>query len=348
MPEPTPRDGTILQIALAAVEDAAFVCRHVQRKLDALRAMTKDDASPVTIADFASQAVICRALSRAGALLGGMVAEESAAFLKQPEHAPHLAACVAALRESGVWPHATPEEIVAMVDLGAADPAILNSERGGWTLDPVDGTKGFLRGEQYCVSLALIHRGRVEAGILGCPNLPQKGVATAPRHSATGCFFVATRAEGTAMHLVGETSRSSGPIARQDLSPAEPARLSESVETSHTRQDVAAKIMQLAGPVGPPVQMDSQCKYAILARGDADVYLRLPSKRGYVERIWDHAAGMLIAQEAGCVVTDIRGKPLDFSKGRGLEANEGILGAPPELHARLLNAIAQVIPPQSP
>ena len=104
--------------------------------------------------------------------------------------------------------------------------------------------------------------------------------------------------------------------------------------------------MAIAGPSRAPVQMDSQCKYALLARGDADVYLRLPSKRGYVERIWDHAAGMLIAQEAGCVVTDIRGKSLDFSRGRGLEANEGILGAPPELHARLLNAIVQVVPPQ--
>ena len=50
-------------------------------------------------------------------------------------------------------------------------------------------------------------------------------------------------------------------------------------------------------------------------------------------------------EEAGCVVTDIRGKPLDFSKGRGLEANEGILGAPPTLHARLLAAIQRVLPP---
>src|SRR2546423_10244856 len=116
--------------ALAAVEKACTVCRHVQRRLEDLRHITKDDASPVTIGDFASQAVVIRELLAGGDMLGGIVAEESAAFLKQPEHATHLAACVAALRQSGVWPDATPDEVIGLVDLGAADPAILNTDQG--------------------------------------------------------------------------------------------------------------------------------------------------------------------------------------------------------------------------
>ena len=40
-----------------------------------------------------------------------------------------------------------------------------------WTLDPVDGTKGFLRGQQYAVCLALIVGGQVQLGVIGCPNL---------------------------------------------------------------------------------------------------------------------------------------------------------------------------------
>ncbi len=334
-----------LDVALAAVEDACLVCRHVQRRLDALRAMTKDDASPVTIGDFAAQAMVARGLSRAGLLFGGLVAEESAAFLKQPEHAPHLQACVDALRESGAWPHATADEVIAMVDLGAADPTALVSDLGGWTLDPIDGTKGFLRGEQYCVSLAHIRRGVVEAGVLGCPNFPHEAYAELDLQNAVarGCLFFAIRGKGAHMRVVGEASAGQVPLRRPDLSPADPARLAESVETSHTRKDFAAEIMRLAGPVGPSINMDSQAKYALLARGDADVYLRLPSKKGYIERIWDHAAGMLLAQEAGCTVTDVNGKPLDFSHGRGLERNAGILGAPPELHARLLAAAQQVL-----
>ena len=51
-------------------------------------------------------------------------------------------------------------------------------DRGGresghrfWTLDPIDGTKGFLRGDQYVVALALVVKGEVQIGALACPNL---------------------------------------------------------------------------------------------------------------------------------------------------------------------------------
>jgi 3'(2'), 5'-bisphosphate nucleotidase len=90
------------------------------------------------------------------------------------------------------------------------------------------------------------------------------------------------------------------------------------------------------------VQLDSQAKYAVVARRQADAYLRMPTRPGYVERIWDHAAGWLIAREAGARVTDIRGAELDFGRGRGLEANTGVIAAEPALHARLLHAIAEL------
>jgi 3'(2'), 5'-bisphosphate nucleotidase len=335
---------SILDSALAAVQSAAVVCRHIQRRLDAVRAMTKDDASPVTIGDFAAQALVASALRDSGALFGGMVAEESGAFLKQPEHAPHLDACLAALRESGEWRSATADDLVAAVDLGASDPSILNTETGGWTLDPIDGTKGFLRGEQYCISLAFIRRGIVELGVLGCPNLsPHHDI---DRISAIGSSYAAIRGGGAGIFATTEKAIVEAPLVRPMRPPGHPARLAESVETSHTRKDFASDIMKLAGPVGPSINMDSQAKYALLARGAADVYLRLPSRKGYIERIWDHAAGALIASEAGCTITDIHGKPLDFSHGRGLELNAGILGAPPELHARLLAAAREVLSAQ--
>lgn len=43
-----------------------------------------------------------------------------------------------------------------------------------WTLDPVDGTLGFVRGDQYAVALALIEDGQVVLGVLGCPNYPTR------------------------------------------------------------------------------------------------------------------------------------------------------------------------------
>lgn len=88
--------------------------------------------------------------------------------------------------------------------------------------------------------------------------------------------------------------------------------------------------------------MDSQCKYTVVARGDANIYLRLPVSETYQENIWDHAAGSLIVEEAGGVVSDINGKALDFSLGRTLIANKGIVASSPSLHPQVITAIKKV------
>ena len=62
-----------------------------------------------------------------------------------------------------------------------------------WTLDPIDGTKGFLRGGQYAVCVALIVDSQVQLGVIGCPNLPMD--ASKP-HGPLGCLFVAVRGHG--------------------------------------------------------------------------------------------------------------------------------------------------------
>jgi 3'(2'), 5'-bisphosphate nucleotidase len=85
--------------------------------------------------------------------------------------------------------------------------------------------------------------------------------------------------------------------------------------------------------------MDSQAKYGIVARGEAEIYLRMPTRADYRERIWDHAAGALIVEEAGGTVTDIMGRPLDFHHGRELSANRGVIVTNGRCHARVLEAL---------
>lgn len=64
---------------------------------------------------------------------------------------------------------------------------------GIWALDPIDGTKGFLRGDQYAVCLALIVDGVVEVGALGCPNLP---IDPNNPESEKGIMLSAVRGQG--------------------------------------------------------------------------------------------------------------------------------------------------------
>jgi len=89
--------------------------------------------------------------------------------------------------------------------------------------------------------------------------------------------------------------------------------------------------------------MDSQAKYGSIARGAGDIYLRLPVRADYQEKIWDHAAGDIIVREAGGEVTDTLGRRLDFSKGRTLKENKGVVAAPKAIHGHILEVVKEVL-----
>jgi len=64
----------------------------------------------------------------------------------------------------------------------------------------------------------------------------------------------------------------------------------------------------------------------------------LPTRPGYEEKIWDHAAGYIILTEAGGRVSDTLGHVLDFSKGRTLCENKGIVATAPGVFEAVVNA----------
>jgi 3'(2'), 5'-bisphosphate nucleotidase len=117
----------------------------------------------------------------------------------------------------------------------------------------------------------------------------------------------------------------------------------ESVESAHSSHDDHAAIAEKLGITRPSVRMDSQAKYASIAQGTADIYLRLPRHKGYEEKIWDHAAGDLLVRESGGQVSDVEGKRIDFSRGRTLQRNTGIVAAPLAIHDTVVDAVKRVI-----
>jgi 3'(2'), 5'-bisphosphate nucleotidase len=200
-----------------------------------------------------------------------------------------------------------------------------------WTLDPIDGTKGFLRREQYAIALALIERGRVEIGVLGCPNLPLG--------DGIGALFTAVRGEPTRMQDLWDPAAPSLAVKVAALERADQARFCESVESGHSDQDESARIAEDLGIKSEPFRIDSQCKYAAVARNDASIYLRLPTRADYREKIWDHAAGSLVVECAGGRVTDSDGAPLDFTVGATLAKNRGIVATCGTIHDEVIAAV---------
>lgn len=311
--------------ALDAVRAASELCGSAQGRLAAGDTLTKGDASPVTVADFAAQAIVCATLvDRLGAI--ELVGEESSSDLADNEPLRDgVIDLVAAQRGSDV----SAQQVLEWISVGHADGL---GDRH-WTLDPIDGTKGFLRGDQYAIALALIEDGEVVLGVLGCPNLPNPD-------GSRGAIFVAVDGTCEMYGLVGDRAR---PVQVAAPATLAQARLCESVEAGHSNHDHSSLIAARLGITAEPYRIDSQCKYGAVARGDASIYLRLPTRADYREKVWDHAAGKFVVEQAGGRVTDVDGLPLDFSHGRVLQGNRGVIATDGRFHDRVVAATQAVL-----
>ncbi|NCJ08738.1 3'(2'),5'-bisphosphate nucleotidase [Synechococcales cyanobacterium C] len=313
------------EVAIAAVQQAVLLCEQVRREV-VPSAIEKQDRSPVTIADFGAQALICRALADTFPQ-DPVVGEEDATELRQAPMASMLNQVTHYVQAQVA--SATPTTVLDWIDHGNGTP----SPRF-WTLDPIDGTKGFLRGDQYAIALALIENGEVNVGVLGCPAL-------ALGDEPPGLMFVAVRGAGTEM--ISLTSGTTQPlqVVADSLNP----RFTEGVEADHSNQALQASIAQAAGITQPSLRIDSQAKYGVIAAGKAALYLRLPTSKypNYQEKIWDHAAGVIVVEEAGGRVTDMHGQPLDFSQGAKLVNNRGVIVSHGSIHDAVLTALSGVV-----
>jgi HAL2 family 3'(2'),5'-bisphosphate nucleotidase len=320
-----------IQFAIDAVRQASLLIKHIQAEL-ASQAAVKNDRSPVTVADFSAQALVGMLLERH--LPGeSLIGEESSGMLADPanrgiaEQTRHYI--------SQVVPGARMDQVLTWIDRGAAEPG-----SSFWTLDPLDGTLGFLRGDQYAVALAYVQDGVVQVGALGCPNLRD---ACIEDHAGPGTLIVAQRGRGTwTTTLAGSNEYCRLSVSAID--DGSKARLVRSVEKAHTNASQVALLAEALGTSQLPVLMDSQAKYALLAAGAGDAVLRLLSKDrpSYKEKIWDQAAGSLVVEEAGGKITDLDGKRLDFRHGRTLTQNRGVVASNGRLHEAILQAVKRI------
>ncbi|OQY49120.1 MAG: 3'(2'),5'-bisphosphate nucleotidase [Anaerolineaceae bacterium 4572_78] len=317
--------------AIQAVRNAAKLCKQVQSDFVRPSTLTKKDKSPVTIADFCSQAIVCQHLKETFPD-ACIVGEENADSLRKPENAKLLQQISSYICQ--FHPEATPEQVCDWIDMGA-DTVVKHY----WTLDPIDGTKGFLRREQYAIALALVESGQVKIGVLACPNLP---VDIDNPNGEKGLLFVAVRGHGVEILYLNED--------KAKLIPIKPStnqitlRLVESVETAHGDHTRQEKIARKVGIKLPSLRIDSQAKYAVVARGDATLYLRLPSPKtpDYHEKIWDHAAGTIITEEMGGQVSDMQGLPLDFASDHEMRYNRGVVVSNGGIHLAVIESLKDV------
>lgn len=308
-----------------AIRQAATLCRLVQE--DFLVAATKTAGShsePVTIADYGSQAIICRALQRHYPN-DGVVAEESGAQFMQVV-ASEQRARVVKLLERVLAETVSEAQLVHWLDFGAG-----GSARRTWVIDPIDGTKGFIAQRHYVVACGLLLDGQVAEGMIAAPGY--RGGEGALFYTEDGESWRAPLASGRGEQVtVSQRSERTEFVAVQ------------SVEPTHASKSRMGLAREYAGLGQVQIrELDSMEKYALVACGEADLYLRLPRPGSkYQHKIWDHAAGVALVQQAGGMVTGLDGEAPDFSRGDTL-ANEGLIASNGQLHARVVEAVQRVI-----
>ncbi|GAB2284554.1 hypothetical protein Dimus_019009 [Dionaea muscipula] len=365
-----------LDVAVRVVHLACSLCQRLQESLLSAsidHVKSKDDDSPVTIADFSVQAIVSWVLSESfGSENVSIVAEEDANIFQEADSLDLLEAVVDTVNQwlSQATRFGLEHPSNALAPAQVLEAISRCNSSGGpagrhWVLDPVDGTLGFMRGNQYAVALALIEDGQVVIGVLGCPNYPVKKellnhnqplssshhLPSTSNPSSTswerGCILFTRRGSGTTWmqpSVVGEQgfdwTKSAELVRVSTIEDPALATFCEPVEKANTSHSFTQGVAQSAGLRKQPLRVYSMVKYAAIARGDAEVYMKF-ARSGYKEKIWDHAAGVLIVQEAGGVVTDAGGRPLDFSRGIYLEGlDRGIIACSGAiLHEKIIGAV---------
>ncbi|KAI0535605.1 carbohydrate phosphatase [Xylaria digitata] len=344
-----------LQVAIHAVQAAAKISQLVLHS-DDKGTVDKEDLSPVTIADFAIQALLTATIH---SIFPGdnFVGEESAADLRDN---PLLLSRVweLLLRPQDDEAKAlcklprSPDEMCEMIDrCGFGEPGGPESGRV-WVFDPIDGTKTFVRREAYAINVALLEGGKQVLSVVGCPTLPAN--ANGPIDNSTvdstglGSIVFAVKGYGTYVRPLVETSGE--PVPRKIEPHAASASVADlrAVSCYHMLDsgvdDAHEAIMARLGVTTKGCDFLAWVlRWVALGLGLANFTVWVYKKRERTGKIWDHAGAMLLFEELGGKITDINGKEIDLTAGRSLSKNHGFVAAYRSIHDVVLKAVHDVL-----
>lgn len=376
-----------LQVAIAAVQQAARLSQHILSQTSSMGVVSKDDLSPVTIADFAIQALLTCTLHHAFPEDRFVGEESSAALRENPALLDRVwqslqFVAVTTTDDDGAAPAvvripASADQMCEMIDwCGNGRPS---RDRGAsarvWVFDPIDGTENFVKGLVYAINVALLDSEAQHQvlSVVGCPNMSVDVAFPATDSSldpaGEGALAYGVRGKGAFVRKLH-----AGPIVGDDdLLPAEGSGSSHSSSSSSRRlprhADAAETTIRSvtatsvsSGLAGVHAAVAARLgvafpgndllpwvlRWLLLALGVGNATWWLYQSRARLGKIWDHSGAMLLFEEVGGKVTDADGRAVDLFAGRTMTANYGFVAAPAGLHAHVLGAVREVLAKERP
>ncbi|CAN8246228.1 unnamed protein product [Cochlearia groenlandica] len=339
-----------LEVAIDAVDRACRLCVDVKRSLftSKEKILEKNDQTPVTIADFGVQALVSLELSKLFPSIP-LVAEEDSLFLRENNLVSSVVSEVISKASIGDN-QLSDADVLEAIDRGGKDAyTFCNKPATYWVLDPIDGTRGFLKGDDalYVVGLALVVDNEIVLGVMGCPNWPGDGSTGTLMLSHIGCGTWTRRLQKVSGQVSGEWTRCAvdacGIVnkARFCIPESETWKslpLSGLFDASVDSDALHHKEILLL-----PTCCGSLCKYLMIASGRASVFL-LRTKTQRTIKSWDHAVGIICVHEAGGKVTDWEGDEInleeDQSERRLIFPTGGVVVSNGRLHHQILELIS--------
>ncbi|KAK0668745.1 putative 3',5'-bisphosphate nucleotidase [Cercophora samala] len=347
-----------LTLALGLARQAALISRTVlsefflaQQKSE-VDSVTKSDFSPVTVADFAIQALLAGTLSEAFPD-DGLVGEESADELRGN---PRLLQQVAAvLKVAQGWEARDENHVCDVIDLCKGE-----GKGRTWVFDPIDGTKTFLKGKQYAINIALLAkregRGSREeiVSVVACPlldwTLGTGGGGEVINDASVdktgrGAVIYCVKGHGVFVEPLFDKTEEEKP--RQIPRHAEQVKTVEGLKSVTCWQSLDSGVDTVHENVAEKLGMDFPGndllgwvnRWVCLALGVGNTTVWVYKKRDRKAKIWDHAGAMLLFKEVGGKITDVDGKDIVLAEGRLLDQNFGFLAAPEAVHGIVLEAV---------
>lgn len=298
--------GKELFLARELVINASKITEWFRKK--GFESYQKQNQSPVTLADFASQIFIISKLKKAFPQDQFIAEEDDSAFIGEREERT-INECFKSLGLRGI------ENLKTILNYRGDD-----SNRQ-WTIDPIDGTEGFLKNLSYAIGIGFMIDSDPKLSSIAAPNYNGKDLAV----------FSAEKGKGA------KASYDNGKFSIIKISSQKLLKNAAICRSLHHDQPWTLKFTEIAG-ITKTIQMDGMGKFCLIADGSFDIFTR-PERN--ITNSWDYMPGDLIVREAGGRVSDLIGNPLRYEKSKCLLTSPGIIASNGLLHEETLKIIKE-------
>jgi len=294
-----------LSLAIKLVKKASKITEWFRK--EEILSFKKEDGSPVTLADFASQIFIISKIQELFPEDQIIAEEDSGTFINQNIE-DIIKKCYNSLNlvfEDG------------FKDTLNYRGSISNRQ---WTIDPIDGTKGFQKHLAYAIGIGFMVESEPTVCAISVPNYNERNLT----------IFSAEKNHGAKVSYGNQNFT---------LIKVSENKIIKNFRMCHSLHYDKPWVMNFARSLGITnfVQMDSMAKFCMVADSAADLYIKpLNIKRSFT---WDFLPGDLLVKEAGGAITDLNGNSIKYLDEKCIITAPGLIASNGVMHKDLLNAL---------